>query len=76
MSDPPRLALSTNFSRPSITWSNAAIDRPPSAAAFWTETLTREGHPLATDLPDEPLVAWTTRGLLGDLQGARVLDIG
>ncbi|MFC9687843.1 class I SAM-dependent methyltransferase [Kribbella sp. NPDC056951] len=48
----------------------------PGAAAFWTEILTREGHPLATDLPDEPLVDWHTRGLLGDLSGARVLDIG
>jgi SAM-dependent methyltransferase len=46
------------------------------AADFWTEILTREGHPLATDLPDEPLVDWHERNLLGPLQGARVLDIG
>ncbi|QNE20522.1 class I SAM-dependent methyltransferase [Kribbella qitaiheensis] len=47
-----------------------------SAAEFWTEMLTRPGHPLATPLPDEPLVDWHGRGLLGDLSGARVLDIG
>ena len=46
------------------------------AAEFWAELLTREGHPLATRLPDENLVDWHTRGLLGDLAGARVLDIG
>jgi len=48
----------------------------PSAAEFWTEMLTQPGHPLATSLPDEPLVDWHERGLLGDLAGARVLDIG
>jgi SAM-dependent methyltransferase len=48
----------------------------PSAAEFWTDMLTRPGHPLATQLPDEPLVDWHERGLLGDLNGARVLDIG
>lgn len=31
---------------------------------------------LATDLPDEPLVDWHARGLLGELDGARVLDVG
>ncbi|WP_329483941.1 class I SAM-dependent methyltransferase [Kribbella sp. NBC_01484] len=46
-----------------------------SAAEFWTELLSRPGHPLATQLPDEPLVDWHERGLL-DLAGARVLDIG
>ena len=46
-----------------------------SAAEFWTEMLTRPGHPLATQLPDEPLVDWHERGLL-ELAGARVLDIG
>ena len=46
------------------------------AADFWAELLTREGHPLATCLPDENLVDWHTRNLLGDLTGARVLDIG
>nr|WP_239062854.1 class I SAM-dependent methyltransferase [Streptomyces sp. SID13031] len=38
--------------------------------------LTRPGHPLATQLPDEALADWHERGLLGDLTGARVLDIG
>jgi 2-polyprenyl-3-methyl-5-hydroxy-6-metoxy-1,4-benzoquinol methylase len=47
-----------------------------SAAEFWTEMLTRPGHPLGTPLPDEPLVDWHDRGLLGNLAGARVLDIG
>lgn len=47
-----------------------------SAAGFWTELLTRPGHPLATELPDEALVDWYERGLLGELDGARVLDIG
>lgn len=48
----------------------------PSAAGFWNELLTTPGHPLTTQLPDEPLVDWHERGLLGDLTGARVLDIG
>jgi SAM-dependent methyltransferase len=48
----------------------------PAAADFWTDLLTTRDHPLATQLPDEPLVDWHARGLLGDLQGARVLDIG
>jgi SAM-dependent methyltransferase len=47
-----------------------------SAAEFWGEILTRPGHPLATQLPDEALVDWSERGLLGSLDGARVLDIG
>jgi SAM-dependent methyltransferase len=47
-----------------------------SAADFWTGMLTKPGHPLSTRLPDEPLVDWHERGLLGTLQGARVLDIG
>jgi cyclopropane fatty-acyl-phospholipid synthase-like methyltransferase len=38
--------------------------------------LTRPGHPLGTKLPDEPLVDWRERGLLGNLDGARVLDVG
>jgi SAM-dependent methyltransferase len=46
------------------------------AAEFWAELLTRDGHPLATDRPDENLVDWHARGLLGNLTGARVLDIG
>ena len=46
------------------------------AAEFWAELLTREGHPLATDLPDESLLDWHAQKLLGDLTGARVLDIG
>lgn len=46
------------------------------AAEFWTDMLTREGHPLNSRLPDEPLVDWHDRGLLGDLDGARVLDVG
>lgn len=45
-------------------------------AAFWEELLRREGHPLNTTLPDEPLVDWHERGLLGALPGARVLDVG
>jgi SAM-dependent methyltransferase len=47
-----------------------------SAAEFWGELLTRPGHRLATELPDEVLVDWHERGLLGNLDGARVLDIG
>lgn len=58
----------------------AASDRGDRAAAgadtFWTELLTRDGHPLATTLPDENLVDWSNRGLLGPLDGARVLDVG
>jgi SAM-dependent methyltransferase len=46
------------------------------ADAFWAELLTREGHPLAAGRPDENLVDWFVRGLLGDLEGARVLDVG
>ncbi|MGZ0148939.1 class I SAM-dependent methyltransferase [Kribbella sp. WER1] len=47
-----------------------------SAAEFWSGLLSTPGHPLATRLPDEPLVDWEQRGLLGDLDGARVLDVG
>ncbi|GAA1612574.1 MULTISPECIES: class I SAM-dependent methyltransferase [Kribbella] len=47
-----------------------------SAAEYWSGLLTTPGHPLATQLPDEPLVDWEQRGLLGDLEGARVLDVG
>jgi SAM-dependent methyltransferase len=47
-----------------------------SAAEYWSGLLTTPGHPLATQLPDEPLVDWYERGLLGELAGARVLDIG
>lgn len=47
-----------------------------SAADFWTGLLTTPGHPLATQLPDEALVDWQERGLLGELESARVLDIG
>ena len=46
------------------------------AGQFWADLLTREGHPLATDLPDENLVAWQAAGLLGPLNHARVLDVG
>ncbi|ACQ81965.1 Methyltransferase type 12 [Beutenbergia cavernae DSM 12333] len=46
------------------------------AAPFWERMLTQPGHPLATTLPDEPLVDWLARGLLGELDGARVLDVG
>ena len=48
----------------------------PEAAEFWADLLTREGHPLATALPDENLVDWHGRKLLGDLTGMRVLDVG
>jgi 2-polyprenyl-3-methyl-5-hydroxy-6-metoxy-1,4-benzoquinol methylase len=52
-------------------------DRTSAAAAdFWAEMITREGHPLATDLPDENLVDWHARGLIRDLHGVRALDIG
>lgn len=47
-----------------------------SAAEYWTGLLTTPGHPLTSRLPDEPLVDWHERGLLGDLAGARVLDVG
>lgn len=43
---------------------------------FWVKMLTIPDHPLNTDLPDEPLVDWHARGLLGDLNGANVLDVG
>ncbi|GAA4728287.1 class I SAM-dependent methyltransferase [Isoptericola chiayiensis] len=46
------------------------------AEDFWRRMLTGEGHPLNTSLPDEPLVDWHARGLLGNLSGARVLDVG
>lgn len=48
----------------------------PAAAGFWSDLLTQPGHPLAVDLPDENLLDWHDRGLLGDLAGRRVLDIG
>lgn len=48
----------------------------PAAGAFWTDLLTQSGHPLAGDRPDENLVDWRDRGLLGDLAGRRVLDVG
>jgi SAM-dependent methyltransferase len=51
-------------------------DVTKDAADYWTAMLTREGHPLNSRLPDEPLVDWHGRGLLGDLDGARVLDVG
>jgi len=52
-------------------------DRAGAAAGeFWAGLLTTPGHPLATQLPDEALVDWYERGLLGNLDGARVLDIG
>lgn len=44
--------------------------------SFWVKALTIPGHPLNTSLPDEPLVDWHERGLLGDLSRARVLDVG
>lgn len=47
-----------------------------SAAEYWSGLLTTPGHPLATQLPDEPLVDWHERGLLGQLAGARVVDVG
>lgn len=47
-----------------------------SAAEYWTGLLSTPGHPLATQLPDEPLVDWQERGLFGELAGARVLDVG
>ncbi|WP_165546687.1 class I SAM-dependent methyltransferase [Kribbella soli] len=47
-----------------------------SAAEYWTGLLTTPGHPLTTQLPDEPLVDWYERGLLGELENARVLDVG
>ncbi|MEV6282086.1 class I SAM-dependent methyltransferase [Kribbella sp. NPDC051770] len=60
-----------------VVASSARGDRSQkSAADFWTTMLTKPGHPLATQLPDEPLVDWHSRGLLGDLRDARVLDIG
>lgn len=50
-------------------------DRTNAASAgFWEQLLRREGHPLNTSLPDEPLVDWYERGLLGNV--TRVLDVG
>ncbi|MBE1875530.1 class I SAM-dependent methyltransferase [Myceligenerans pegani] len=52
-------------------------DRTSAAAAgFWERLLRREDHPLSTGLPDEPLTDWHERDLLGDVDGARVLDVG
>lgn len=50
------------------------------AAGHWADVLSREGHPLNSDLPDANLLLWAQRGLLDD-QGAgtgprRALDIG
>lgn len=60
-----------------IVASSSRGDRTSEAAdEFWAELLTREGHPLATNLPDENLVSWSREGLLGVLHGARVLDVG
>lgn len=47
-----------------------------AAAGFWGTLLRQDGHPLNTDRPDEPLVDWYERGLLGRIDGARVLDVG
>ena len=56
---------------------SARGDRTAEGAdAFWAELLTRNGHPLATVLPDENLVDWSRRGLLPALNDARVLDVG
>ncbi|MBO0610750.1 class I SAM-dependent methyltransferase [Myceligenerans salitolerans] len=46
------------------------------AAGFWERLLRTDGHPLTTSLPDEPLADWYERDLLGDVTGARVLDVG
>ena len=46
------------------------------AAEFWAELLTRDGHPLATDVPDETVLDWPAQKVLGHLSGTRVLDIG
>ena len=54
----------------------AEIDPESSAAEFWTELLTQTGSPVGHTTAGRPLVAWHERGLLGDLDGARVLDIG
>lgn len=48
----------------------------PASRGWWNELLQREGHPLNTQLPDEPLLDWHQRGLIGDVDGARVLDVG
>lgn len=48
----------------------------PDADAFWSELLRRDGHPLNVDDPDEALLDWHECGVLGPLDGARVLDIG
>lgn len=56
---------------------HSGVDRTSRAAgARWSQLLGTAGHPLTTSLPDEPLVDWHRRGLLGDLRGARVLDVG
>lgn len=47
-----------------------------TASTYWSTLIGTPGHPLATDLPDECLLDWSARGLLGDLDGARVLDVG
>lgn len=52
-------------------------DRTARASSeYWSALLQTPGHPLATDLVDECLPAWHDAGLLGDLDGARVLDVG
>ncbi len=60
-----------------IVAASARGDRTSAAAGgFWSDLLTQPGHPLAVDLPDANLLDWHDRGLLGDLAGRRVLDIG
>jgi SAM-dependent methyltransferase len=51
-----------------------------AGADHWAEVLSREEHPLNSDLPDANLLLWAQRGFLGDL-GAKTetltaLDIG
>ncbi len=47
-----------------------------TAGAYWSSRIQEEDHPLNHDLPDEPLVTWVREGILGDLRGLSVLDIG
>lgn len=61
----------------SIAARHARPDRTQRASSkAWDRRLCETTHPLAHDLPDEPLVSWFEAGLLGDLHGAKVVDVG
>lgn len=50
------------------------------AAEHWADVLSREGHPLNSDLPDANLLHWTQRGFLpassAEPESPKALDVG